>query len=450
MEPVLSFLKKATENNWLVNHDSQAFWLLTEELIADFEKPGAIKIILAESNPIRFMAAFMAACSHQHQVFLANPCWGLEEWQQVFELVQPDLVWGDGGKGWNEVRGEGGKESVSGGLIMIPTGGTSGTIRFAMHTLATLEASVRGFCEYFDLQQVNFICVLPLYHVSGLMQWLRCLITGGRLLIIPFQEVKEGRWCGFDGREFFISLVPTQLEALLRDSALVVWLRRIHTVLLGGAPAWGDLLERAFEHKIKLAMCYGMTETASQIATLKPEDFLGGKRDGFKVLPHAKVKIYDQYQDSCGVNQVGSVVIESKCISLGYYPNRFSPQEIFTPDDLGFIDDLGYLYLVGRQSDKIITGGENVFPQEVENVIRSTGLVKDVQVIGVPDAYWGELITAVYVPVDQSISGDEIHKAMEGKLARFKLPKLWLVLDAIPRNAQGKVNREKLKQVIRE
>lgn len=476
MESPLDLLTKATKHNWLVNHDCQDLLSLTKELLTEFESSHSLKIIIAESDPIRFLAAFLAACSYNHQVFLANQTWGEREWKQVFELVEPDLMWGDS-KGllggcfagfpvgnWQLGIGDELQEVpikssptpiAKGGAknpeIMIATGGTSGKIRFATHTWGTLMASVKGFCDYFQLEEVNSFCVLPLYHVSGLMQVMRCISTGGKLMIAPFWELKEGKYQDFDPKEFFISLVPTQLQGLMFNGDLKQWLASFKTVLLGGAPAWGDLLQQALEYQIKVALCYGMTETASQIATLKPEAFLQGQNHSGEVLPHAEVKIYDSETGlMCGVNEVGSVVIKSESVALGYYLSRFSPKGIFVTDDLGFLDEFGCLHLVGRHSDKIITGGENVFPFEVEQVIRSTGLVKDVQIIAVPHSYWGEMITAVYVANNESILSKDIEKAILGKLARFKQPKLWIAVEVIPRNLQGKVNRQQLTLLVKQ
>jgi O-succinylbenzoic acid--CoA ligase len=178
--------------------------------------------------------------------------------------------------------------------IMIPTGGSSGKIKFAIHTWDTLMASVRGFTQYFQLNKVNSFCVLPLYHVSGLMQFMRSFTTGGKLAILPFKELDSSQIYNIEPSEFFISLVPTQLQRLLEKPDLITWLSQFETVLLGGAPAWNELLEKARFYRIRLAPTYGMTETASQIATVKPDDFLNGKISSGQTLPHAQITICNQ------------------------------------------------------------------------------------------------------------------------------------------------------------
>jgi O-succinylbenzoic acid--CoA ligase len=330
---------------------------------------------------------------------------------------------------------------------MIPTGGSSGKIRFAMHTWETLMASVRGFHEYFGEKPINSFCVLPLYHVSGLMQFLRSFTTGGQLVILPFKALESGEGLSLNPSSFFISLVPTQLARLL-TSDTAAWLSRFQTVLLGGAPAWAELLEQARYYNIPLALTYGMTETASQIVTLKPEAFCCGNNSCGQVLPHAQVTICSSSGEILGANQIGNITIKADSLALGYYPKTFSDRQYFQPDDLGFLDNRGYLNIVGRNSNKIITGGENVFPTEVEAAIQATQLVTDICVTGLPDRQWGQVVAAVYVPRTEAVSPILLQAALEDKLSKYKRPKYWVAVESLPRNSQGKVNYEELKKVV--
>ncbi len=465
MEP-LDYLKKAN-NDWLICHDSHKFSSLAEqlylELIQLVEQGIPPKIILAQSNWVHFLAGFIAACAAGCPVFLCNTNWVKQEWQQVFDLVQPDIIWSDcpqikqqegvGGQSCPPAelppsRGENPIQNLKSKIqnrIMIPTGGSSGKIRFAIHTWETLIASVQGFQQYFQIQQVNSFCVLPLYHVSGLMQFLRSFTTNGKLINLPFKSV-ESEISDINPTGFFISLVPTQLQRLLQNPTSANWLSQFKTVLLGGAPAWQELLEQARNYGIRLAPTYGMTETASQIVTLKPEDFLDGYNNCGKVLPHAKVNILSSTNQILGTNQTGVVAIEAKSLALGYYPNLFT-QEQFKLDDLGFFDEKGYLNIIGRNSNKIITGGENVYPDEVEAAIRATNLVDDVCVIGMSDRTWGQAVTAIYVPNHKQVTLAEMRVAIADKLTSFKQPKHWIPVDNLPRNSQGKINREQVQEI---
>jgi len=439
--------------DWLIGDDRQQFSQYFEQLYLEvtqlLHQGTPPKILLAEPNPVRFLAGFMAACAAGCPVFLCNPSWVKQEWQQVFELVQPDLIlgYGDWGLAVRDYYPSPQPAILNPEWIMIPTGGSSGQIRFAIHTWETLMASVRGFQQYFQLQQVNSFCVLPLYHVSGLMQFLRSFTTGGQLVVLPFKELAAGVRCDIDPAEFFISLVPTQLQRLLQNPTLAAWLSRFQTVLLGGAPAWPELLEQARHHGIRLAPTYGMTETASGIVTLKPEDFLGGTMSCGQVLPHAKVTIRSPTGQLLGASKTGIITIEADSLALGYYPELFTNRDNFQLDDLGFFDNQGYLNIVGRNSNKIITGGENIFPDEVEAAIRATQMVNDVCVIGIRDQHWGQVLTAVYVPSNSDVSTTALKTAIEEKLSKYKRPKHWIPVESLPRNSQGKLNRQQLLQI---
>ncbi|MEQ8467257.1 2-succinylbenzoate--CoA ligase [Coleofasciculus sp. E1-EBD-02] len=567
---------KQRNNDWLIGFDNKQFKEINQKLFDQFSNLSLCKtipkIILAESNPWRFLAALSAAITANCSVFLGNPNWTQPEWQQVLALVQPDLIWGDlsrvirqesfvQDKGQGIIKTEptmgvtelgvcsqrfsadgtkvpttnadgtkvpttnadgtkvpttnadgtkvpttnadGTKVPTTNPGIMIPTGGSSGKIRFVMHSWDTLMASVRGFHQYFDQKPVNSFCVLPVYHVSGLMQFLRSLTTGGQFASLPFKEVVAGKGREIDPRDFFISLVPTQLQRLLRANA-ANWLSQFHTVLLGGAPAWESLLTEARQQGIRLAPTYGMTETASQVVTLKPDAFLAGNNSCGQVLPHAHVTIRSTTGEFLGTHQIGIVTIAAESLALGYYssgdkegveltqnhvlersergirasfeettganqtsplqtnngaflhfPNHQSPSanSHATPDkiptlqsdDLGFFDEQGYLTIVGRHSHKIISGGENIFPAEVEAAILATQLVRDVCVIGIPHNYWGQAVTAVYVPCASDVSVDILKAALINDLSRFKQPKYWVPVEQLPRNEQGKVNYESVK-----
>ncbi|WP_039716430.1 2-succinylbenzoate--CoA ligase [Scytonema millei] len=450
MASLLEDIKKCGDRHWLIGCDRDELIELAEhfylEIIEQSSQQNSPIIIVAESNPIRFLAGFLAACSASCSIFLCNPFWGEGEWQQVFDIVQPDIVWGEVKKQKSKAIIPNSEFRIPNSSIMIPTGGSSGKIRFAIHTWDTLSASVRGFQTYFQIQQINSFCVLPLYHVSGLMQFMRSLITGGKLALFPFKTIESGIIPDIDPEDFFISLVPTQLQRLLQIPNLSNWLAQFQTVLLGGASAWQDLLTQARDCGIRLAPTYGMTETASQIATLKPEDFLQGYNSCGRVLPHAQIKVIDSKNQILNSNEIGTICIQAKSLALGYYPDLLDRVEIQI-DDLGFIDDRGYLNIVGRNSDKIITGGENVYPCEVEAAIRATQLVDDIAVIGLCDRIWGEVVTAIYVPKSQSITAIEIKAAIAKSLSKFKIPKYWISAQKLPRNAQGKLNRKQLKAI---
>lgn len=319
-------------------------------------------------------------------------------------------------------------------FFLIPTGGTSGEPKFAIHDVDTLSASVSGFQLFFGLEQINCFCVLPLYHVSGWMQVWRSLLTDGTFYLGNYSELKRGILPEGDFSNFCISLVPTQLQVLLNTCP--EWLQQFRLILLGGAPPWRSLLEQARQYDLNIALSYGMTETASMVVALKPEDFLAGKDCAGQVMPHAKIHL----------DQDGLISIEGKSLCRGYYPELRGDRPFIT-DDIGYFDDDGFLHIIGRQSQKIISGGENIYPGEIEAAIQATKLVEDVAVCGVADEYWGQVVTATVV-LKPDVLIEDIEEAIAQSLARYKQPKCWLSVAKLPRNAQGKLNQTVLREMI--
>ncbi|MDB9527354.1 AMP-binding protein [Oscillatoria sp. CS-180] len=444
---------------WLLGTDSARFWPYLQEFQAEFEVKSPNDVLLIDAEPVRFLAAFLAACQHPCRLWLADPRWGQREWQQVYEQC-PELVADQSYiVGDSQIINTIARTSETASpypaetltttetQILIPTGGSSGNIRFAVHTWQTLMASVQGFRQHFQSDVVNAYCVLPLFHVSGLMQAMRCWVSGGQLVVQSFPMLLKEGPIETSLPSGFLSLVPTQLQRLLKhDRDFTSWLRQFTAVLLGGAPTWPTLLQEARACQLPLAPTYGMTETASQVATLLPQQFLAGRAGSGCALPHAQITIVDQAGQSLAAGKSGRIAIQATSLAKGYWQKPFNSP--FLTGDLGYWDDLGILHVMGREKGLIMTGGEKVLPEEVESAILKTGLVKDVAVVGVPDEDWGEIVVAVVVPEIWGWSSDRLAQTLKSHLSPYKLPKHWFTQSSLPRTAQGKVNRADIRDWI--
>jgi O-succinylbenzoic acid--CoA ligase len=374
---------------------------------------------------------------------------------------------------------------------MIPTGGTSGQLKFARHDEETLGAAVGGFARHFGLAQVNSVGVLPLHHVSGLMAWLRCAMTGGEYLPLDWKAVERGELPHVPTKTagWTISLVPTQLERLLHcragsphpasgepvsapaavervapnalardgtkrvegnafhpreagsaippyNQAAVDWLRQFKIIFLGGAPAWPDLLDRAAAAGLPLSLGYGMTETAAMVTALRPAEFLAGARNNGTALPHATVKI----------GPAETIVLGGESLFRGYYP-QWRDRGDYETQDRGLLDERNHLFVLGRRDAVIITGGEKVDPAEIEAVLRGTGQFPDLVVLGLPDVKWGQQVVVVY----PGNAHPDFHAVIRvtNSLADYKRPKSYIpLIGPWPATAQGKINRAALMERV--
>jgi acyl-CoA synthetase (AMP-forming)/AMP-acid ligase II len=230
-----------------------------------------------------------------------------------------------------------------------------------------------------------------------------------------------------------ISLVPTQLQRLLSQPASVAWLRGFSVIFVGGGPAWPELLNEAAAAQLRVALSYGMTETAAMVTALRPAEFLAGLRGSGATLPHAHVST-----DAGGVLRVAG-----DSVFRGYWPEWNDAREFLT-EDLGRIDERGHVHVLGRRDAAIITGGEKVRPADVEAALRASGEFADVAVIGVPDNEWGEIVVACYPTGERTPDLVKACRTLSGP-AR---PKRFVAVADWPRNAQGKINRVALRAAM--
>jgi len=372
--------------------------------------------IIEERDPARFQEAFGAAVASGGAVFVADPSWGAVEREAFSRLAE---------------AGTGLRESA--GWLRLPTGGSGGGMKLARHDERTLAAAVAGAAAHFGVPRMNAVGVLPLHHVSGLMAWLRCALTGGRYRPWSWADLAVGRWPELPQGDWFLSLVPTQLQRLLDQPAAAEQLRRFRAVFLGGGPAWPYLLDRAAAARLPLAPGYGMTETAAMVASLRPEEFLAGRRGCGLPLPHARVTI----------DSDGAIVVEGESLFRGYAGAELQ-SGAWTTGDLGLIDGEGGLRVLGRRDGIIISGGEKIDPVEVESALRSSGQFDDVAVIGLPDPDWGQAVVACFPAGGAAPDLAAVEAGLSASLAAHKRPKRYHAVAEWPRNEQGKLSRAAL------
>jgi acyl-CoA synthetase (AMP-forming)/AMP-acid ligase II len=253
-------------------------------------------------------------------------------------------------------------------------------------------------------------------------------------------------------------IVPAALSILLNHPrCATVDYARLKYILYGAAPIPLDLLRQCIDmFKCEFIQAYGMTETTGTIVMLPPEDHdpAGNKRmrSAGKALPGVELKIVDSNDNELPTGEVGELMTRSTNNMLGYWKLSDATAATMTTDgwihtgDAGYLDEDGYLFIHDRVKDMIISGGENIYPAEVESAIYGHPAVLEVAVIGVPDDKWGEAVKAVCVPKPGTvIDPDHVIAFARERIAGFKIPKSIDIIAALPRNASGKILRKDLR-----
>lgn len=326
---------------------------------------------------------------------------------------------------------------------LIFTSGTSGEAKAAVLTLrqhwwAALGSQLRLGHQPDDV----WLLTLPLFHVGGQAILLRAVITGMPVVALPkFDPDQVGRHLS-DGSVTLASLVPTMLQRVLAAQR-GAFSPRLRAVLIGGGraePAW---LARAWEAGLPALPTYGMTETASQAATLDRSEAPEGLATSGRPLWGVEFAVLNP-----GGDGVGDIAVRGPQVMTHYWQQEpwSSAGEWFRTGDMGYLDRAGRLVVVDRRTDLIVSGGENIYPAEVERVLDGYPDVDQVAVVGAADADWGQVVVA-FVVLRPGASWDPaalLGYAAE-HLARYKLPRRWVQVPALPLTANGKVWRDRLR-----
>ncbi len=318
-----------------------------------------------------------------------------------------------------------------------------------------------------DIEERNLVSV-PLYHIAGIQAMMAATYAGRTLVLMRQFETKE--WMEVAQREQVTRaiLVPTMLKRIIDAPDFAKYdLSSLRVLTYGAAPMPFEVIKKAIEAIpwVKFINAFGQTETASTITALGPDDHIiegdAEERDKKlrrltssigRPLPRVEVKIIDEQGKEVPQGEVGEIVARGPRMMSGYWRDELKTAQVMTHDgwlrtgDMGWVDEEGYIYLAGRGDDMIIRGGENISPEEVENVLYSHPKIEEAAVIGVPDPEWGqEPVAFVVLKRGETATEEEIIEYCRSMLS-FKRPRAVVFLDSLPRNPMGKV----LKRVLRE
>jgi fatty-acyl-CoA synthase len=341
------------------------------------------------------------------------------------------------------------------------TSGTTGRPKGAQVTYGNFFYNAVGMGRAIDLtsEDVN-LNVLPTFHAGGLGLYAGPILHAGGTLIVMR---------AFDPGEFLRLVEEWRVTALLLVPSIYLMLAQypdLDKADLSAVRHWGSggsslppsLVEEYAEKGIIIQQGFGMTETGPTVFIITEEDAVGKAGSVGKPVLHTDVCIMDREANVLGPNQVGELCIRGGNVTTGYWNRPEATAEALVEHpglggrwlhsgDAAMYDDEGFFYIVDRWKDMFISGGENVYPAEVENVIYQHPAIAEVAVIGVPHPRWQEVGRALVVLKEgQALQEEEIVEFCQGKLAKFKIPKSVIFVETLPRTAAGKVLKRELRE----
>jgi long-chain acyl-CoA synthetase len=335
------------------------------------------------------------------------------------------------------------------------TGGTTGTPKGVL--LSHENINVSGHNVAFSERTVpgdRALCFLPFNHVFGQMHIMNATILGaGCLEVLPGFDMDRILEATGAGRVTKFYAVPTVYARLLGLKDLKRSLGRIRYCFSAAASLAAEIVRQWKEETgLTIYEGYGMTESASAVTY---NHFYRHKIGSIgEAVPGVEVQIRDGSGNRLGPDQEGEICIRGHNIMTKGYLNNpeetrasFWPEGWYRSGDVGVIDSEGYVYIVDRIKDMIITGGENVYPREIEDVLYARAEVEACAVVGFPDKEWGEKVTAFVVPkAGRSVAREDLKAFLKSRLSPFKVPKEFIVVSALPKSPAGKILKRQVKK----
>ncbi|WP_303703953.1 o-succinylbenzoate--CoA ligase [Haloquadratum walsbyi] len=336
--------------------------------------------------------------------------------------------------------------------LVLFTSGTTGSPKAVKLTAGNIlwSAVSSAFRLGIDPNE-RWLVTLPLHHMGGIAPILRGPLYGMTVVLRGEFDTEQAVTDLHEHSITAVSLVPTMLRRMLNANNTSSFPERLQTVLLGGAPASTTLINRCQGESIPVYPTYGLTETASQVATARPQTAFDNPQMVGTPLLWTDVTIVDESGNPQSAGNPGEIVVEGPTVTPGYAsPESMVKGEYgFHTGDIGVLDTDGRLTVINRLDDRIVTGGENVDPGEVATVLESHPDVASAAVVGISDTEWGERVVAAVTPMTgESINKDALRSHARNHLTGFKIPKMIRVTDTLSRTVSGTIDRDAIRELF--
>ena len=340
--------------------------------------------------------------------------------------------------------------------VIVHTSGTSGRPKAAILTCHNIFSSaVASAFRLGVLPDDRWLCILPLYHVGGLSVVLRSLLYGTAVDLPArprFDAAAVDRMLR-DEPITLASLVPTMLTRLLAEKT-GDWNPKLRLILLGGEATPTALVERCMAAGIPIAASYGLSEAASQAATALPSSLRAKPASVGRALLFNQVRVVDEGGRAVPAGSPGEILVSGPIVMRGYHGASAATKKALRDGwlhtgDIGYLDADGDLFVLQRREDLIVSGGENVYPVEVEAALKAHPAIAEAVALGIADDKWGQRVAAaVELRRGRHAATDEISAFLRERLAGYKIPRQIRFVEALPRTESGKIRRRDVRALF--
>jgi len=338
--------------------------------------------------------------------------------------------------------------------MIMYTSGTTGIPKGALLSHQKTFYNTFNAVLYFDITSKDIMLVtMPLFHSGGLnIASVPILYTGGTAVIQKSFDPKQALSLIEKHRITLAMMVPTMINFMLKQGGIDNYdLSSMKTLMVGGEPISLSLIKAYQDRNIPIRQVFGQTETSIQL-WLSEEDAIRKIGSVGKPVFHADVRVVDKSGKDVALGEVGEIVLNGPTQMLGYWNDPKLTAETIKDGwlhtgDLATVDEEGFVYMVDREKDMYISGGENVYPAEIERVLGENPKILEVAIIGVPDEKWGEVGKALIVLKDEEkMTEEDVFEFLRGKLAKYKIPKYAEFTNEFPKTGSGKIRKTELRE----